>query len=273
MKREILNLDITLGPLHYRLQAHDPWASGLLGRLADRVDCCSFNEPPQRHIHVVKHPIDPTAAEAFVAGFLAPELAALVSEKLPARDWQITGNNIRHLTWRHADTHHAFWTDSYKETAPSLPYQCPFHLPLDLLLHDIVQLGGGIIHGGLAIHEGKGVLMTAPPGGGKTTAFSTTPEDWHLESDDAALVWPVTNGTFLVTSLPTWSVILGVNPQLERIEQWRVGTSYPLKMVVFLEKSDVIIFNRQLPIDAVFPLYRAYSEYPTVIMDRAPYRG
>ena len=83
-----------------------------------------------------------------------------MDEPLPANGWVITGNDTLHLTWRHADTPHAFWTDSCNVATPTLP----FSLPLDLLFHDIVQMGGGIVHGGLAVYRGRGVLLTAPPG-------------------------------------------------------------------------------------------------------------
>jgi hypothetical protein len=268
MTREIPNLDITLGPLHYRLRAHDSWAAGLLDRIAGHVACKGFNEPAQRQVHIVRQPLGPAATEAFVAGVLPAELAACVEEKLPSHGWQITGNDTMHLTWRHADTAHSFWTESCNETTPTLP----FNLPLDLLFHDIVQLGGGIVHGGLAVYQGKGVLLTAPPGGGKTTAFSTTPRNWHLESDDAALVWPDAKGLFQISPLPTWSVLLGINPQLEGIEQWQVGSSWPLAAVLFLAKADAISLTCQRPLDAAFPLYRAFSEYPAVLMGRAPHR-
>ena len=268
MEREILNLDITLGPLHYRLQAHDEWASTLLGRINDRVACRHFTGPAHRKLHIVRQLISSDAAAEFFAGDLPSELAACVQEDLPAHDWQVNGNDTTYLTWRHPDTHHAFWTESCKTLLP----QPPFHLPLDLLLHDIVQLGGAIIHGGIAVYKNQGVILTAPPGGGKTTAFSTTPENWQLESDDAALVWPVAKDEFLVSPLPTWSVLLGVNPQFERIVKWQVGSSFPLAGVFFLDKASAIALTPQRPLDAVVPLYRALSEYPTVIMSRAPYR-
>jgi hypothetical protein len=272
MTREIPNLDLTLGPLHYHLQAHDDWATELLGRLADRVACARFSGPVHRHVHVVRQPLGHIADEAFAAGNLPPELVALVPEELPLQGWQISGDDVRHITWRHADTHHVFWLESCGETTPALSFPCPFHLPLDLLFYDIVQLGGGIVHGGLAVYHGQGVLLTAPPGGGKTTAFSTTPESWLLLSDDAALVWPDAKGAFHISPLPTWSVLLGVNPQLERIVQWQVGTSRPLAGILFLEKADAIALTRQHPIDAAFPLYRAFSEYPAVIIGRTPHR-
>jgi len=269
MEREILNLDITLGPLHYRLQAHDEWASTLLGRINDRVACRHFTGPAHRELHIVRQPIGSDAAAAFFAGDLPSELAAFVQEDLPAHGWQVNGNDTTYLTWRHPDTNHAFWTESCKTPLP----EPPFHLPLDLLLHDIVQLGGAIIHGGIAVYKNQGVILTAPPGGGKTTAFSTTPEDWQLESDDAALVWPVTKDEFQVSPLPTWSVLLGVTPQFKRIIKWQVGRSFPLTGIFFLDKASAVAITRQRPLDAVVPLYRALSEYPTVIMSRAPYRG
>jgi hypothetical protein len=268
MEREILNLGITLGPLHYRLQAHDDWATALLGRMNDRVACRHFSGSAHRYVHIVRQPISPAATEAFFAGDLPSELATLVEDELPAHHWQISGNDTTHLTWRHPDTNHAFWTESCKTSLPTLPFQ----LPLDLLLHDIVQLGGAIVHGGLAIYQSQGVLLTAPPGGGKTTAFSTTPVNWQLESDDAALVWPAAMGGFLISPLPTWSVLLGVNPQLKRIVQWQVGISFQLAAVLFLDKAGVIALTHQRPLDAAFSLYRALSEYPTVIISRAPYR-
>lgn len=268
MAREILNLDITVGPLHYHLQAHDEWATGLLGRITDRVACRHFNGPAHRSVHIVRHPINPASSGAFFAGDLPSELAALVEEELPTHSWQISGNDTTHLTWLHPDTSHAFWTESCRISLPALPFQ----IPLDLVLHDIVQMGGAIVHGGLASYNSQGVLLTAPPSGGKTTAFSTTPTNWQLESDDAALVWPVAENKFLISPLPTWSVLLGINPQLDRIVQWQVGINFSLAGVFFLEKAVAIVLTHQRPLEAVFPLYRALSEYPTVIMGRAPYR-
>ena len=75
MKREILNLDITLGPLRYRLKAHDSWAAGLLERMAGRVACTGFEGPAQRQVHIVTHRIAPAVIEDFKAGVLAPELS------------------------------------------------------------------------------------------------------------------------------------------------------------------------------------------------------
>ena len=268
MTREILNLDITLGPLHYRLLAYDEWAAGLLGRISDRVACRQFSGPAHRSVHTVRQPISRASAEAFFAGELPSGLAALVGEDLPPHGWQITGNDTTHLTWQHPGTRHAFWTESCSRPLPAGPFQ----LPLDLLLHDIVQQGGAIIHGGLAVYQHQGVLLTAPPGGGKTTAFSTTPEQWQLESDDAALVWPGANGKFLASPLPTWSVLLGVNAQLERIVQWQVGIRCPLAGIFILDKAAAIGLCHQRPLDAVLSLYRALSEYPTVITGRTPYR-
>jgi len=268
MAKEILNLDITVGPLHYHLQAHDEWAVKLLARMNDRVVCRHFDGPAHRSVHIARHPISPASSEAFFAGDLPSELAALVEEDLPTHCWQVTGNDTTHLTWRHPDTNHAFWTESCRRALPELPFQ----LPLDLILHDIVKLGGAIIHAGLAIFHNQGVLLTAPPSGGKTTAFSTTPANWQLESDDAALVWPVAKDKFLISPLPTWSVLLGINPQLDRIVQWQVGISFPLSGVFSLDKAAAIVLTHQRPLDAVFSLYRALSEYPTVIMARSPYR-
>jgi hypothetical protein len=268
MAKEILNLDITLGPLHYHLKAHDEWASGLLGRMNHRVACRAFKGSAHRSVHIVRQAISHSSSEAFLAGDLPSELAALVEEELPPQGWQISGNDTTHLTWQHLDTSHAFWTESCRRALPRLPFQ----LPLDLILHDIVQRGGAIVHGGLAVYKDQGVLLTAPPSGGKTTAFSTTPDNWQLASDDAALLWPCETGRFMISPLPTWSVLLGVNPQLDRIGQWQVGITLPLAGVFVLDKADAIVLTRQPPLEAVSSLYRALSEYPTVIMGRAPYR-
>jgi hypothetical protein len=268
MEMEILNLNLALGPLHYHLQAHDKWAAGLLARMAGQIDCRNFGGTAHRLVHVVKQSFPSTFSEGFKAGDLAPELAALVPEKLPARGWQITGNDTLHLTWRHAESEHAFWTESGRRKVPTLP----FNLPLDLLFLDILELGGGIVHGGLAIYQGQGVLLTAPPGGGKTTAFSTIPENWQLMSDDAVLVWPDAQGIFLSSPLPTWSVLLGINPQLAGIRKWQVGVGTALQMTLFLEKADTIGLIPRRQVDAVFPLYRAFSEYPIVNLMRSGYR-
>jgi SynChlorMet cassette protein ScmC len=268
MQREILNLDITLGPLRYRLHAYDDWATGLIGRLAEHVACQDFGVPAHRNVHIVRLIMGSAATAAFLAGDLPSGLVALVQEELPSHGWQITGNNTTHLTWRHPDTNHTFWTESCNTSLTSRPFQ----MPLDLIFHDIIQRGGGIVHGGLVTYKSHGVLLTAPPGGGKTTAFSTAPANWQLESDDAALVWPDDNGDFLISPLPTWSVLLGVKPQLERIVLWRVNSFCFLRMVVFLEKSDAISLTLRRPLDAISTLYQSFSEYPTVLMNRRFYR-
>ena len=96
-----------------------------------------------------------------------------------------------------------------------------------------LQLGAIPFHAGLAEYKGRGILLAAPGGGGKSTSCRRLPDGWKALCDDEALVVPDGNGTYRVHPFPTWSDYL-----LQRAQKtWDVQRSIPLSGIFFLEQS------------------------------------
>jgi SynChlorMet cassette protein ScmC len=140
------------------------------------------------------------------------------------------------------------------------------------MVEDIIRLGGGLFHGGLAVLRGRGYLFTAPPGGGKTTALSRMPRPWRVLADDAALVWPIGKGTFLASPLPTWGDLVRNEKGPLRVKRWRISESVSVCGVFLLKKAPRERLMPFPPLRTARPLYLAFSEHPTVCRDRDPFR-
>jgi len=269
MNINLQTLDLTVGPLCYRLLAHDSWAAGLLGRIGAAIDAGSGSTTPLERIHLLQRPLCDLTMQQIEAQRLPKELAACVAEALPTDGWECSGHELLYQVWRHPESQHLFWTEG-REHDPT-PFS--FHLPWQVILQDILQAGGVILHGGLAVREGRGCLFTAPPGGGKSTALACPTAGWQVLADDATLLWPVSDGRCMASPLPTWSVLLGAGSRPEQIASWQLSRQVPVHACMLLEKSPEVRFSPVPPVEAAYPLYRACSEYPAVILSRHELRG
>jgi len=112
------------------------------------------------------------------------------------------------------------------------------YLVIWYLIHVIydqsLSLGALPCHAGLAEYKGKGILLAAPGGVGKSTACSRLPDGWKSLCDDEALVVLDKNGTYRVHPFPTWSDYLFQRAQ----NTWDVQYSIPLSGIFFLEQSE-----------------------------------
>ena len=259
-------LRLTLGPLRYEFRAHDAWGQEALAGLRRNLDSVAFSNVPDRITHLLDCRLTPQEHAQIDAGDLPDCLVALLPENSPRQGWELTGDESGYLSWCHARTCHAIW--SYNTVR--VEYHARFQLPWQTLLRDIVALGGGILHGGLVALHGRGCLVTAPPGGGKTTAISRLPASWQVLADDAALIWPTASSAFEASPLPTWSVLLGRNAAIPAIGRWRVGTCAPLAAVVLLKQGDQERLESLRPVEAVPHLYRGLCEHPRVVTNREP---
>lgn len=223
----------------------------------------------QSWIHLRQRPLCQQTLQQIEAEQLPQDLADCVQDSLPRAGWDCSGHNILYQVWRHPRSNHLFWTEDSEQPASPLRV----HLPWQIVLEDILVRGGAILHGGLACHADRGVLFTAPPGGGKSTALAAPPADWTVLADDATLLWPDPEGGYLASPLPTWSQLLGVTGQLRQIERWDLSRTVAVAALMFLEKADGIDLNRLTAIETAYPLYRACSEYPAVILSRKNLRG
>jgi hypothetical protein len=268
MNSEDFSLSITIGPLRYRFIPHDAWGRDALDRISRHVACSPFVDPPDRIVHLLDFRLTQGDKEEINADRLPEQLIRVLPADSPGSGWHLTGDDTGHMAWCHDGTPHTLLTGN---TMPAY-YRGPFQLPWQAMFMDISRRGGGVLHGGLAVRDGRGYLFTAPPGGGKTTALSRIPPPWQVRADDAALVWTDREGGFRASPLPTWSVLLGVNSALPAITSWRVGDSWPLAGVILLQKAARERLSFLQPMAAAHYLYLAFSEHPRVMTNRIPFR-
>jgi hypothetical protein len=261
-------LRLLLGPLRYEFVAHDAWAAQALSRLREHVECLGFDGPAQRVFHAGEFRLTARESAQINADVLPKRLADILPTP-PRRGWRLTGDETGHMSWCHPRIRHAIWSHGTVAARADAPFQ----LPWQPILEDIVEQGGAIIHAGLALSPETCCLVTAPPGGGKTTALSRMPEPWRVLADDAALVWPVANRGFAASPLPTWSVLLGRGAPLRGIGQWQVGRCFGVARTVILKKSIRDRLVRLDDIRAAPHLYRAVSEHPRVVSNRVAFRS
>ncbi len=116
--------------------------------------------------------------------------------------------------------------------------------------------GGTPVHGALAALNGRGVLIAASGGTGKSTCHGRLPDHWEGICDDQAFVLNTGDGCYRVHPFPTWSDHLWAGSTKE----WRVERSYPLERVFFLEQAAVDEVRPVTPSKAVSKLYEAARE-------------
>lgn len=98
----------------------------------------------------------------------------------------------------------------------------------------VIGSGGFPMHGAFVEREGKGVLLAAKGGTGKSTCCRRIPEPWIACSDDEALVTMDRTGHYEVHSFPTWSDLFFNN---NNARTWDVQHHVPLSAIFFLEQS------------------------------------
>jgi SynChlorMet cassette protein ScmC len=250
---------LSLGPLKYQLVAHDAWGEGLLGDLNAHLDLSAgMNDLPDRIIHLCSLPQG--AGDRKEERTLTEQLESWLPDGDRGRRWSYC-RNLVNTVWSSAESRHGFWTAGIDSGLGRFRY----HLPWDMILYDMRRQGGGLIHGGLAVHEGAALLLLAPPGGGKTTTLASAPADWQVMSDDAALVWPLETGAWQATPLPSWGVLNGTTAgptsTLRQLDQ-----PVPVHAVVRLYQAGTLSLDPLPPVTAAPLIYRALCEYPAAFL-------
>lgn len=256
-----LEFDVHAGPLHYRLRAHDGWGASRLEELAAHI------AQPSRttalidrivHLHHLEQSCD--------TGSLPQPLARYLPEAGPALAWT-NHNNLLNGIWHHHDSEHSFWSGGADAMLGDFRYQ----LPWDLIIKDLARLGGGLIHGGLVIHQGEAVLFLAPPGGGKTTTLASAASDWQVLADDSALLWPTADGRWHASPMPTWSCLVQQTEPLFA-GKLTLGEHYLLKAFIYLNKTSSIQLDKLTAVEAAPRIYRSLNEYTATVLAAPLYR-
>lgn len=265
--RDVLRL--TIGPLHYEFLAHDAWGMDALGRLRTNVTCMEFEGTADRVLHLAELKMSTDENAQINRDWLPDRFARLLPENSERQGWHLTGDETGHLTCHNNKNRHVLFIFG------AIPFECvaPFQLPWPVLLEDIIPLGGGIVHGGLISHHGRGYIVTAPPGGGKTTAIRQVPAEWGVLADDACLVWPVADKQFLASPLPTWSVLLGRGTALPAIGRWKTATIVQIRGIILLSKGDHAYVTAVRSRRAIPAIYQGLCEHPRVITNRNLHRS
>lgn len=255
------DLLLHLGPFKYLIRAYDSWGVQLLDEIAKHLHIPERNGTPDRIIHLVR------IKEAGHAADPKQSLPTRILRYLPGDEiqsaWKPQRNRIS-TVWRSSHSRHVFWTDS--STAATGPIR--FHLPWGLIISDLADHGGGLLHCGLACHRDSGVLFLAPPSGGKSTTLSTAPPDWQVLSDDAAMIWRDKAGTWYASPMPSWGNMIRL------CDDWQysdlaTGEYCRLRNLLLINKDDSIALQKLSPPESLPSLYRSFCEYPATITAEA----
>lgn len=157
------------------------------------------------------------------------KLALVRKENLPGTGWKSQDRGGRKI-WLHPEVQDAIcevWT---------FDLHFPFLLEFSLLpLFQSVRGAGGFwVHSALLEKDGKGLLLTAPPGTGKSTCCRRIPSPWKALADDEAAVVRDRKGRYWVHPFPTYMDYCGGRSR----KTWDVQRSVPLSAVFFLAKGE-----------------------------------
>ena len=94
--------------------------------------------------------------------------------------------------------------------------------------------GGLLIHGALAEKDGRGVILAAPGGTGKSTASQRFPAPWRSLCDDTTLVVRDSQGRYWAHPWPTWSRFQNGGPG----GSWDVQRAVPLAALFVLAQAE-----------------------------------
>ncbi|MGB6068034.1 MAG: SynChlorMet cassette protein ScmC [Desulfomonilaceae bacterium] len=94
--------------------------------------------------------------------------------------------------------------------------------------------GGTPLHAALVEYDGKGILIAASGGRGKSTCCRRVPKSWTVLCDDETLVVRSPSGTYHAHPFPTWSDYLFRRTK----KTWNVQRSTQLSAIFFLDQGE-----------------------------------
>ena len=122
-----------------------------------------------------------------------------------------------------------------------------------------VDQGTGPAHAAMAEHNGKGILIAAAGGIGKSTCYERLPNPWRPLADDLALIVKDVNDEFHIHPMPTWSDHLWSY----QFSTFNSAYSVKLNAIFFLEQSDkdaVIPIRKSIAIQKIFACFKQVWE-------------
>jgi SynChlorMet cassette protein ScmC len=96
-----------------------------------------------------------------------------------------------------------------------------------------LEMGGLPFHAALVTRDGKGVLLAAAGGIGKSTCCRRIPGPWKALCDDTTLVVADAHGDYRAHPFPTWSNYLWKRSE----KTWDAQAHVPVSAICFLEQD------------------------------------
>ena len=159
------------------------------------------------------------------------KLALVRKENLPRGGWK--GLDLQAVkVWLHPEVR-----DAVCEVGPEdhpILWILWTEVSLFPLYRSVREAGGFWVHSALVEKEGKGFLLTAPSGTGKSTCCRRIPSPWRALGDDEAAVVRDRRGRYWVHPFPTWMDYYARGSR----KTWDVQRSVPLSAVFLLAKGE-----------------------------------
>jgi len=106
---------------------------------------------------------------------------------------------------------------------------------ISYLIHQrVIDTGGFPFHAGLVEKDGRGIVLAAPGGTGKSTCCRRIPKPWNPLCDDTSLIFCDNGGAVLAHPYPTWTDYLWRRSE----GTWHVERHVPLRGIFFLKQAE-----------------------------------
>jgi SynChlorMet cassette protein ScmC len=135
-------------------------------------------------------------------------------------------------------------------------YACMLMMFSTLLGTVAQHYGGGLIHAAFGELDGKGFLMAAPGGTGKSTASNRLPSPFISHCDDTTLVIRDNEGKFWAHPYPTWSRFYWGGEG----GSWKFDKAMPLKEIFYLSQSETDYITALTPAEKVSSCVAAFEQ-------------
>jgi len=149
---------------------------------------------------------------------------------LPKTGWSQQGfMDVR--CWRHHDVADII-CDIGDEECPEIEF-AKMQTLVCLIYQDVKGNGGLPLHAALVERNGRGAVISAKGGTGKSTCCQRIAPPWQALCDDETVVVRSKTGEFMAHPFPTWSRYTSGHSS----ETWNVQKRIPLMAIFFLEQS------------------------------------
>ena len=154
-------------------------------------------------------------------------------EIIKNEDWNILKQGSAYRIWSHSNIPETFIELNHNFLNHSEICVINMWSSLKQIYKYYLENNSAPIHATFAEFNGKGILIAASGGTGKSTCYNRLPAYWQPLSDDNALILRDSNNNFRVHPMPTWSDHLWNRKH----STFKTSYSVPLHGIFFLEQA------------------------------------